>query len=168
MISCFVALGSNLDQPLAQVQRAIVELQQLPHSQLLTHSPWYQSKAVGPGAQPDYINGVAQLQTTLPPHDLLHALQAIEEAHLRKRELRWGARTLDLDLLLYADQCINSDELIVPHPRISERNFVLYPLFDIAPQLQFPSGERLKDMVNHCANTGLSLVSADSSPTMRH
>ena len=158
MIRCFIGLGSNLNEPQRQVQQACEALATLPESGLDSISPWYKSKAVGPGQQPDYINGVAQLTTHLTPIKLLHALQSIENQQRRIREQHWGPRTLDLDLLVYGDQVINTPELTVPHPRIQERNFVLYPLADIAPQLLFPDGTSLLSLLDYCSRDGLILA----------
>jgi 2-amino-4-hydroxy-6-hydroxymethyldihydropteridine diphosphokinase len=158
MTPCFISLGSNLQQPLGQVQRACAALAELPDSQLQKISPWYRSRAIGPGQQDDYINGVAQLDTGLAPLELLHALQAIETRQLRVRNQRWGPRTLDLDLLLYGQQVIDSQELCVPHPRMTERNFVLYPLADLAPGLVFPDGTSLASLLDYCPRDGLILA----------
>ena len=154
MVRCYIALGSNLKNPLLQVQTAVNALAQLPDSILQSVSPWYQSKAIGP-IQPDYINGAACIDTTLTAIDLLHQLQRIENDQQRVRHQRWGPRTLDLDLLLYGDQIINCNELTVPHPRMTERNFVLYPLLDIAPQLQLPNGSLLHTALNCCPSDGI-------------
>lgn len=138
-MKCYVGLGSNLDEPLNQVHRAIEALRQHPAIHLLRRSPWYGSKAVGPGDQPDYVNGVIELETSLKPEALLTVLQGIEQAQGRVRELRWGARTLDLDILLYGDLCHNTPDLQIPHPRLAERAFVLAPLADLAPDLTLPA-----------------------------
>lgn len=142
-MKCYVGLGSNLDEPLIQVNRAIEALRRQPAIHLLRRSPWYGSKAVGPGDQPDFINGVIELETSLEPRALLGVLQGIEQAQGRVRELRWGARTLDLDILLYGDLRHNTPDLQIPHPRLAERAFVLAPLADLAPDLAIPtiSGE---------------------------
>ncbi|MFA7554452.1 MAG: 2-amino-4-hydroxy-6-hydroxymethyldihydropteridine diphosphokinase [Spongiibacteraceae bacterium] len=166
MIRCFIALGSNLEQPLQQVNDALTKLAALPDSRLIAASPWYQSRAVGPGQQPDYINGVAELHTLQPPLELLSLLQAIENQHQRKRLQHWGPRTLDLDLLLYGEETINHPRLTVPHPRMLERNFVLYPLNDLAPDIHFATGQSLKQLLNHCPMDGLRLVDAPTSPTI--
>jgi 2-amino-4-hydroxy-6-hydroxymethyldihydropteridine diphosphokinase len=158
MIRCFIGLGSNLNEPQRQVQQACEALATIPDSHLDSISPWYRSKAVGPGQQPDYINGVAQLTTRLTPIKLLHALQFIENQQQRTREQHWGPRTLDLDLLLYGDEVISTQELTVPHPRIQQRNFVLYPLADIAPQLLFPDGTSLLSLLDYCTRDGLILA----------
>ena len=155
MARCYIALGSNLDAPLTQVQQAITSLKQLPYSTLKAVSPWYQSKAVGPGKQADYINGVACLDSELNPLDLLQALQQIEKNQYRVRLEHWGPRTLDLDLLLYDNQTINEPLLSIPHPRMKERNFVLYPLFDIAPEIQIPNGPTLRRLLHCCSSEGL-------------
>ncbi len=151
----YIGLGSNLDNPQQQVRQALLELDDIPHTRVSAASAWYQSRAVGPGDQPDYFNGVAQLHTRLESHALLDALQAIENAHQRVRTLRWGARTLDLDLLLYGDQCISSERLQVPHPYLTQRNFVLYPLADIDPQLVLPTGEVLSELLANSSRDGL-------------
>ena len=152
----YIALGSNLDQPLQQVMQALRELDELPGSCLLVASPWYRSAPFGPVEQPDFINGVALLQTSLTPPQLLQQMQAIEKRHLRQRRIRWGPRTLDLDLLLYDDRVLNKPQLKVPHPGMRERNFVLYPLADINPELTLPTGESLASLLSGCPATGLS------------
>jgi len=137
----YIGIGSNLAEPLQQVQRAVTALQQLPATRVLAVSPWYGSHPVGgAGDQPDYINGVAHLHTSLSPHALLDALQTIEQQQLRVRRERWGARTLDLDILLYNNLCLADEKLTIPHPRMHERAFVLVPLMDIAPHLTLPNG----------------------------
>jgi 2-amino-4-hydroxy-6-hydroxymethyldihydropteridine diphosphokinase len=136
--TAYVGIGSNLRQPLEQVKAAIRALGRLPSSDLLSVSPLYRSAPMGPAGQPDYINAVAALATTLDPGMLLDRLQAIEADHGRIRGERWGPRTLDLDLLLFGDLVIGTDRLRVPHPGIAERAFVLVPLHDIAPDLHIP------------------------------
>ena len=158
MVRCFIALGSNLEQPLEQVSRAIKALAKLPNSSLEATSPWYQSTAIGPGNQADYINGVAELNTSQKPLQLLSLLQEIENQQQRKRLQHWGPRTLDLDLLLYGDQIINEAILTVPHARMLERNFVLRPLHDIAPDLVLPGGISLQQSLTQLNMEGLSLV----------
>lgn len=132
MICSYIALGSNLDNPLAQVRQAMEELARLPASRMLAASSLYRSPPMGPADQPDYINAVAALETTLSAHSLLDALQAIEQAHGRVRgPQRWGPRSLDLDMLLYGQEIINDQRLTIPHPGIAERAFVLFPLQEI-------------------------------------
>jgi len=154
----YIGLGSNLENPLAQVEQALVELAAIPESSLLAKSPLYRSAAVGPGDQPDYINAAALLETSLAPLALLDALQAIELSHQRVRLEHWGPRTLDLDILLLDQQTIDSDRLKVPHPYLTQRNFVLYPLADIAPELLLPDGRSLQQLIAQCPRDGLELI----------
>lgn len=154
MTLAYVGLGSNLEDPLAQVTRAFDELAELPKTMLIASSAIYSSHAVGP-EQPDYINAVALLDTQLSPLALLDALQAIEQAHQRVRIQHWGPRTLDLDLLLYGDHIIDEERLRVPHPYLTQRSFVLYPLADITPNLHLPDGTPLADLLSHCPADGL-------------
>ena len=124
MTPAFIALGSNLQQPLLQLQAAVLAIAQLPSSELAQVSSVYRSAAVGPGEQADYLNAVLQLQTTLQPTKLLAALQAIEQAQGRVRTIRWGARCLDLDILLYGNRQIATSALTIPHAQLQWRNFV--------------------------------------------
>ncbi|PCJ45424.1 MAG: 2-amino-4-hydroxy-6-hydroxymethyldihydropteridine diphosphokinase [Moraxellaceae bacterium] len=160
-ITAFVGLGSNLDQPLQHIQQAATALDQIPDTELIALSPLYQSSAIGPGEQPDYINAVAALTTSLSAHQLLHQLQSIENQQGRSRgPERWTARTLDLDLLMFGNDVINTAKLTVPHPRMTERNFVLYPLRDLAhrlnPELTLPNGQRIISLADQCKNDGIS------------
>ncbi len=157
----FIGLGSNLLEPLRQVAQALDEIASLDGTALLRASGWYRSTALGPGPQPDYINGVACLQTRLAPHALLDALQLIENQQSRERHTRWGARTLDLDLLLYDDQSIHDERLTVPHPRMTERAFVLAPLADIAPHLVLPNRCSVASLLSTLSTTGLWQLNND-------
>ena len=160
MITAFIGLGSNLGDSIATLQSAIRSLAQLPDTQLNAVSQFYRSQAVGPGEQPDYINAAAALLTALDPDTLLDGLQRIEADHDRTRgPVRWTARTLDLDLLVYGQHEINTTRLDVPHPRISERNFVLLPLHDLDPALVFPNGVCLADLVKQTPQTGITPLS---------
>lgn len=151
MISAYIALGSNLGDPLLHLRAAVAGLEALPQSRLERLSGVYRSAAVGPGTQPDYLNAAALLLTTLPPLPLLQALQKIEAQEGRVRSQRWAARTLDLDLLLYGNRQVDTPELQIPHPRMTLRNFVLYPLLDIAgPGLRLPDGADLDTMTAAC------------------
>ncbi|MFT6052976.1 MAG: 2-amino-4-hydroxy-6-hydroxymethyldihydropteridine diphosphokinase [Halioglobus sp.] len=151
MTTAFIALGSNLKTPEKQLRDAADALAALPGCHVESISSVYQSAAVGPGEQPPYLNAVIQLSTSLPPLTLLDTLQAIEQLQGRERSERWGARTLDLDILLYDQQVINHPRLQIPHPRMTERNFVLYPLADISgEQLTLPSGRVLGSLLKHC------------------
>ena len=157
----FIALGSNLNDPREQVTSALSSIGKLPQTQIKAVSRWYQSRAVGPGQQPDYINGVAKIITALPPINLLLALQNIEMAHgrIRNPQDRWHARTLDLDILLYGDQILLTPELTIPHPHIAQRNFVLQPLADLKPELIFPDGTPLARLLENCSTEGIVVLS---------
>ncbi|MEJ2621431.1 MAG: 2-amino-4-hydroxy-6-hydroxymethyldihydropteridine diphosphokinase [Candidatus Thiodiazotropha sp.] len=132
-VSVYIGLGSNLQNPKRQVETALVELAQLPDTSMVSHSSLYRSRPVGPQDQADFINAVAQLSTVLVADALLDSLQQLELKHHRVRTRRWGPRSLDLDLLLYSDQMIDTPRLKVPHPEIAKRDFVLLPLHEIAP-----------------------------------
>ncbi|MCL7930951.1 2-amino-4-hydroxy-6-hydroxymethyldihydropteridine diphosphokinase [Halomonas llamarensis] len=131
----YIGLGSNVDNPAQQVTQALSELDQLPLSRLVDASSLYRSKPVGPQDQPDFVNAVAALETRLSPLALLDQLQALEQHHRRRREHRWGPRTLDLDVLLFNHTHIAHTRLCVPHREMHARAFVLRPLIEIAPHL---------------------------------
>lgn len=156
MQRCFIALGSNQAEPTTQVTRAFDELQHLPQSRLLARSSLYRSAPLGPQDQPAFINAVAMLDTLLAPEALLDALQDIEQraGRVRKAE-RWGPRILDLDLLLYANQMIDTPRLQVPHYHMHARSFVLYPLAELAADLIMPDGTPLQDLLRACSSSGL-------------
>ncbi len=164
MTDCYIALGSNLGNPLQQLESALDNLATCQDLSLLACSPWYRSAARGPGEQPDYINGVAALCTDLSPGALLDRLQAVERAHGRERGERWAARTLDLDILLYGERVVDEPHLHIPHPRMRERNFVLYPLFDLAPDLTLPCGTELESLLAACPSTGLQPLGEFNDP----
>lgn len=159
----YIGIGGNLDDPVSQVRRALQALAVLPACRRVACSPLYRTAPVGgPPDQPDYINAVAALDTTLAPKNLLAALQALEEARGRVRTERWGPRTLDLDLLLYDRRVSDDPALTLPHPRLHERAFVLYPLYDIAPDLDIPGRGSLVELMARCpARTIARLDSAD-------
>lgn len=158
MHRCFIGIGSNLNDPYQQVTDALQELADIAHDHRVNRSRLYRSDPVGPPGQPDYINAVAELWTTLSPDALLDQLQAIEHAHERVRIQHWGPRTLDLDLLLYDQQIIETERLSVPHPMLSQRNFVLYPLADIDPNLRLPSGKSLHQLLRQCPMGTLAAI----------
>jgi 2-amino-4-hydroxy-6-hydroxymethyldihydropteridine diphosphokinase len=158
-LRAWIGLGSNLEDPLAQVSTALQELKLLPDTTLAARSSLYRSDPVGPPGQPDYINAVAALDTRLEPEALLDALQAIEQMHQRVRKTHWGPRTLDLDLLLYGDQVISTPRLTVPHAYMTERNFVLWPLAELAPELILPDGRPLNTLLQHCPLGTLEKIS---------
>lgn len=142
----YIGLGSNQGDSMATLNSALKQLTEHPAIELQAVSSFYQSQPVGPQNQPDYVNAVACLNTDLNAQALLALLLEVERLHGRVRnpELRWGPRTLDLDLLLYGNQIIQEPNLIVPHPELCKRAFVVYPLAEIAPDLVLPNGLRLK------------------------
>lgn len=149
MAIVYVALGANLGDPLQQAENAIAVIEQIPQTSVIKISPFYRSKPLGPQDQPDYLNAVIKIITELSPLALLKALQTIELNLGRVRKAnRWGPRTLDLDILLYDNQVIQSEELTIPHYDMYNREFVLYPLFDIAPDLILPNQVPLKILIN--------------------
>lgn len=158
MITAFVAVGSNLSDPVGQAQNAIEALKGLPSSEFIQSSMLYSSTPMGPQDQPDYINAVVEIKTKLTPLELLDCTQAIEleQGRVRKEE-RWGPRTLDLDIILYGNEVIDSERLVVPHYGMKEREFVLYPLAEIAPNLTLPCGSRLEDLLKVVDKNGLNI-----------
>ncbi|MEY8205346.1 MAG: 2-amino-4-hydroxy-6-hydroxymethyldihydropteridine diphosphokinase [Bermanella sp.] len=151
LITAYIGLGSNLHQPIRQVQAAIVELKQQRHLQDVQASPIYASKPVGPQDQPDFINAVARVKTRLGPHDLLDLLQDLEQHHGRIRKRHWGERTLDLDLLTYGHAEIRTPRLTVPHPLLFTRSFVLYPFADLDAHFLFNNGLTLNHYLQKVA-----------------
>ena len=168
MTQAYIGLGSNLQHPLLQLHKALIAIAQLPSSRLVQVSSVYRSAAVGPGEQPDYLNAVLLLDTGLQPAELLAALQAIEQAHGRVRTIRWGARSLDLDILLYGDRRIATASLTIPHPELQQRNFVLYPLAEIAgPHLVLPGGTELVTLIARCPRGDLVRTRLRLTPQTR-
>lgn len=151
----FIGLGSNLENPAAQLARAVAALAGLPDSVLVAQSPFYASRPVGPQDQPDFVNGAVWLRTTLRPHELLDHLQTIEQRHGRERLRHWGPRTLDLDLLVFGNQTLADERLTVPHKELPNRDFVLQPLLDLEPALALPDGRTIKDLRQHCPDNEL-------------
>ena len=156
-VGCFVGLGSNLNNPIEQLHSAIQALERLTRSRLKKVSSFYAGKPMGPQDQPDYVNAVAELTTSLSAHQLLDQLQQIELNQGRERKgERWGARTLDLDLLVYGQEQINEARLVVPHYGIAQRNFVLYPLSELVdPEFQIPGLGKLSELVIQCNRADL-------------
>lgn len=143
-----IGIGSNLDDPIAQVERAVEGLSALRDTRLLDVSGLYRNPPMGPADQPDYVNAVAVILTRLDARTLLEALQDIETRHGRDRAdgVRWGPRCIDLDILTYGLQQISEDGLTIPHPGISQRNFVLFPLLDVAPELDVPGIGKIRQL----------------------
>ncbi len=159
-VTAYIGLGGNLADPLEHLRSARLAIAAVPGIRELAFSGFYRSAPMGPAEQPDYVNAVMAVETTLAPHDLLKALQAIESSHGRVRTgLRWGPRTLDLDILLYGGEQIADETLTVPHPGIAEREFVLYPLAAIAPpDLEIPGKGSLSRLVGACPRRGLEFI----------
>jgi 2-amino-4-hydroxy-6-hydroxymethyldihydropteridine diphosphokinase len=154
----YVAVGSNLDQPRQRVTEAFERLATLRETRLELRSQIYLTRPMGPQDQPDFVNAVAGLMTRLSARELLDALLDIERAMGRDRQERWGPRIVDLDLLWMTGATINELGLTLPHPGVSERNFVLYPLDDIAPTLLIPGHGRVVDLKSRVGSDGISVL----------
>lgn len=155
----YIALGSNLNMPIAQLQSALKAIDRLPQTKLLNASSFYQSKPLGPQDQPDYVNAVACIETQLQPIELLDALQHIENEQGRVRLRRWGERTLDLDILLYDDLQLQSERLTIPHYDMKHREFVMIPLQEIASELILPCGDRVTNLAIQFAQHNMQKLS---------
>ncbi len=155
----YIGVGSNLQDPRRQVNTACARLADLPRTRLVLTSRLYASRPFGPVSQPDFVNAVAGLLTQLDPEGVLRELRALESAMGRTapRE-RWGPRIIDLDLLALGSERRSLPSLTLPHPGIVERNFVLYPLSDIAPDLELPGMGRVAELKRRVTNDGLTLV----------
>lgn len=156
MSVAYVGLGANLGDARNTLQRALISLGALPQTTLLASSSLYRTAPVD-AQGPDYINAVAKVDTKLTAHDLLKALQNIEQYYGRTRAYRNAPRTLDLDILLFGDQTINDDDLIIPHPRMHERAFVLQPLAELQPDMTLSQGS-LAHLIARCADQRVSLM----------
>jgi 2-amino-4-hydroxy-6-hydroxymethyldihydropteridine diphosphokinase len=155
----YVALGSNLDEPAAQVEQAFTALAGLAECRLLARSRLYRTQPLGPQDQPEFVNAVAGLLTTLSPRALLLELKTLERTLGRELPVvRWGPRRIDLDLLVHADARIAESDLVVPHRGLPERNFVLYPLRDIAPELLVPGQGRVSELAARVGAAGIALL----------
>jgi len=146
----FVGLGSNLEEPCSQLQRAFADLDKLPGTRLLAQSSLYRSAPVGYLDQPDFMNAVAKIETTLTPQALLQGLLQIEHQHGRERTFRNAPRTLDLDVLLYGDVQLHEHGLTLPHPQMHLRAFVLQPLLEIEPDCNIPAVGRAEQALQGC------------------
>jgi 2-amino-4-hydroxy-6-hydroxymethyldihydropteridine diphosphokinase len=155
----YIGVGSNLQDPRRQVNTACARLADLPRTRLVLTSRLYASRPFGPVSQPDFVNAVAGLLTQLDPEGVLRELRALESAMGRTapRE-RWGPRIIDLDLLALGSERRSLPSLTLPHPGIVERNFVLYPLSDIAPDLELPGMGRVAELKRRVTNDGLTLI----------
>ena len=154
----YVAIGSNLNQPHVQVNDAFARLAALPATHSLLRSRLYRTRPMGPQDQPDFVNAAAGFLTLLNARDLLDALLGIEQAMGRNRQERWGPRVIDLDLISMAGEIIDEPGLTVPHPGVSSRNFVLYPLADIAPTLAIPGHGTVSELLRTAGGDGISVL----------
>ena len=154
----FIGLGANLGDPQAQVRAAIASLGALPRTRLIAWSSLYRSAPVGVGPQPDFVNAVAKVETALPARELLEELLTAEARAGRERPSPGAPRTLDLDLLLYGDRIIEEPGLVVPHPRMHERAFVLLPLAEIDPEAVVPAKGRIRTLLAACRNQNIHKI----------
>jgi 2-amino-4-hydroxy-6-hydroxymethyldihydropteridine diphosphokinase len=154
----YVAIGSNLEQPQARVHEAFGHLATLPATHLLLRSRLFNSRPMGPQDQPHFVNAAAGLLTQLTARKLLENLLLIEQSMGRNRQERWGPRVIDLDLVWMLGEAIDEPGLTLPHPGVSTRNFVLYPLADIAPSLAIPGHGRVSDLLRGVGDDGISVL----------
>jgi 2-amino-4-hydroxy-6-hydroxymethyldihydropteridine diphosphokinase len=162
----YIGVGSNLDDPRAQVLRAFEELAGLPKTRVVLTSPVYISQPFGPVKQPDFANAAVGLLTQLEPLELLEHLHKVEAALGRPepdQRQRWGPRVIDLDVLVYGRERLGDPNLTIPHPGIVERNFVLYPLADIAPELEIPGLGRVTELKGRVTSAGLRRADVPSA-----
>ena len=153
----YIGLGSNLDEPRQQIAMAFEQLAKLADCRLFARSRLYASKPLGPQDQPDFINAAAGMLTVLDVHALLAGLQDIERSMGKQSpQQRWGARRIDLDLLVFGNEVHDEPSLRVPHPGVSTRNFVLYPLLDIAPELSIPGQGRVAKLAARVGSDGIA------------
>lgn len=143
----YIGLGSNIEQPYLQVKNAIIALDKLPVITVIRDSGYFKSKPMGPEDQPDYVNAVVEIETSMDATELLKQCQLIEQQQGRIKLRHWGERTIDLDILLYADKQIKTDVLTVPHPGICQRDFVFMPLLKLNPDIKVPGTGLLNDIV---------------------
>ncbi|WP_206483285.1 2-amino-4-hydroxy-6-hydroxymethyldihydropteridine diphosphokinase [Thalassotalea sp. G2M2-11] len=165
MNTVYIGLGSNLSDPEQQIKQALHAISAMPDSELVKTSSLYFSRPMGPQDQPDYMNAVAKLHTQLTPLSVLDHLQAIENKAGRiRKENRWGARVLDLDILLYDQELIENERLTVPHYGLKAREFVLIPLAEICDDLVLPDGDKIQTLASNIPANGLKIHSQLSYP----
>ncbi|HEY5264490.1 MAG TPA: 2-amino-4-hydroxy-6-hydroxymethyldihydropteridine diphosphokinase [Steroidobacteraceae bacterium] len=154
----YVAIGSNLNQPSERVLEAYERLRVLPATRLVLRSRLYRTRPMGPQDQPDFVNAAAGLLTQLTARELLGILLGVERDMGRNRQERWGPRVIDLDLVWMVGEPIDEPDLRVPHPGVSTRNFVLYPLADLAPSLDIPGHGPVSDLMRRAGDDGISVL----------
>lgn len=158
MPRAYIGLGANLDDPPAQLREALALIAREPGLRLVAQSSFYRSAPVGPGPQPDYCNAACAVETTLEPDALLTRLHAIERALGRERPpVRWAPRRIDLDLLCYGAVRMSTARIVLPHPELARRNFVVVPLAEIAPHLELPGLGRIDALERSLGREGLAL-----------
>lgn len=167
MKQAFVALGSNLANPILQVNTAFIALNNIPHTRVIKKSSLYQTTPVDcshdpQNPVPDFINAVVELETELTPLALLEALLAIENQAGRERPYQNAPRILDCDVLLYENICMNTAKLTLPHPRMHTRGFVLLPLFEIAPTLSIPNHGKIAELIRDNHFIGVNPISGNT------
>lgn len=163
-VSAYVGLGSNLEDPPRQIARALEEIAALAGTRIVRASSLYRSAPVGYRDQPDFVNAVAEVRTSLGPRPLLEALLGIERRHGRLREFPNSPRTLDLDLLIYGSKVLREPGLTVPHPRMLERAFVIVPLAEIAPQAEIPGFGPARDALARVDGASIAKVAEARTP----
>ncbi|MDO8465511.1 MAG: 2-amino-4-hydroxy-6-hydroxymethyldihydropteridine diphosphokinase [Gallionella sp.] len=156
--TAFIGLGSNLENPRSQLQRAFAEFDELPETRLATRSSLYRSAPMGYLDQPEFVNAVAKIETALTPQALLQELLGIEHRHGRERTFRNAPRTLDLDILLYGDAQLHEHGLTIPHPQMHLRPFVLQPLLEIAPEIGIPGMGQAIEAFEKCRDKMLEML----------
>ena len=155
----YIGLGSNIEQPYLQVKNAIIALDNLTGTQVVADSGYFKSRPMGPADQPDYVNAVVKLETTLSVTDLLKYCQLIEKRQGRIKKRHWGERTIDLDILLYAHRQIDQTDLTVPHPGICQRDFVYIPLLKLNPEVEIPGKGMLSAIVESTVKSVTNVTS---------
>lgn len=156
LVTAYVALGANIGDPPAQIRSALRELGALPGTRVARASSLYRNPPVGRLDQPEFVNAVAQVETRMEPRELLDRLLGIERAHGRVRDEPNAPRTLDLDIILYGEAVVNEHGLVIPHPRMLDRAFVLVPLAEIAPDAIVPGNGRVADLASTIDASGMS------------
>ena len=162
-VPAYIAIGGNLQGPRQQVLSAFDRIALLPRTRLEARSPLYRARPMGPQDQPEFVNAAAGVLTQLPPRALLQALLQIERAMGRDRRERWGPRSIDLDLIWHLDGPVDEPGLQVPHPGVSDRNFVLYPLADIAPDIRIPGHGWVSELKARVGGEGLTRMGTSDS-----
>ncbi len=153
-----LGLGSNMFHPAIQIKQAIQQINKLRSCQVLKVSSFYLNPPVGPQFQPDFVNAVVILKTRLSPLLLLRKLQGIEHRHHRKRRKYWGPRTLDIDILLYKNKRLAHKKLVIPHPLMLQRAFVMWPLYEIAPEITMPNRDKIANLIKNISSNSLVLL----------